>query len=43
MGMRPFWYSVCIDKHHHVQTDVPYEEITNWTELIGRIRNSVEE
>ncbi len=38
MGMRPFWYPVCMDKDYCVQTDVPYEEIMDWIELIDKIK-----
>ncbi len=43
MGMRPFWYPVCMDKDYCVQTDVPYEEITDWIELIDKIKDNEEE
>ena len=42
MGMRPFWYPVCMDKDYCVQTDVPYEEIMDWIELIDKIKEPVE-
>lgn len=37
-GMKPVWYPVCIDEDYHVQTDVPYEEIGDWLELIEMIQ-----
>ncbi len=39
-GMKPIWYSVCVDEDHPVQTNVPYEEITDWEQLIEMIQRS---